>query len=112
MSHYDVMQVCIKNGHQITDRYNTAPNHRQQFCDKCGSETTSECKNCKEKIRGYYEVEGVIDLTGRRTEVPLYCHKCGKPYPWKNVLFVRNMGKFLTSPLKYIIDSVVGVFKK
>lgn len=112
MGYYDVMQICLKSGHLITDRFSSAPNRRQQFCDKCGSETTSECQNCKEKIRGYYQVEGVLDLTGKRTPVPLYCHKCGKPYPWKNILFIKNTGKLLVSPLKYIIDSTVSIFKK
>jgi hypothetical protein len=80
MGKYDTMQVCL-NGHQITDRYDSSPEFRQNFCEKCGAETISECKNCGTKIRGHYDVEGVVAI-GSSKEVPNYCHDCGEPYPW------------------------------
>ena len=79
MGEYDTMQVCL-NGHQITDRYYSQPEHRQDFCEKCGAETIIECPNCEEEIRGYYNVEGVIAPS--TTDVPDYCHSCGEAYPW------------------------------
>ena len=79
MGECDVMQVCL-NGHQITDRYKKSPERRQDFCEKCGSETIIECQNCGEEIQGDYHVEGVIAPSS--TEVPDYCHGCGEPYPW------------------------------
>lgn len=108
--HYDTMQVCKKWGHKITDRYDDYPIRGQKHCDQCGSETTISCEFCKEKIRGSYHKNGVAGSSN--PNAPLYCHKCGKPYPWKNVLFVINLGKTLVSPLKYIVDSIVGIFKK
>ena len=109
-SYYDTMQVCKKLGHKITDYYDTLPNHRQDHCHKCGSMTITSCEFCKTKIKGHYHVSGVIG--GSRPNVPLYCHKCGKPYPWKNILYAKKLGKILISPAKYIVDSVVGIFKK
>ena len=79
MSYYDVMQVCL-NGHQITARYNEYPQHRQDFCKKCGSRTISACPKCNEPIRGHYNVRGVASFL--EDPVPDFCHKCGKPYPW------------------------------
>ncbi|MCK4565699.1 MAG: DUF2321 domain-containing protein [Candidatus Thorarchaeota archaeon] len=79
MSYYDVMQVCVK-GHQITARYDDYPEHRQDFCEKCGSPTIIACSKCKEAIRGHYNVPGVASLIG--DPVPDFCHKCGEVYPW------------------------------
>jgi hypothetical protein len=36
--YYETMQVYL-NGHQITDRYNSSPEQRRKYCDKCGAET-------------------------------------------------------------------------
>ena len=79
MGYYDVMQVCL-NGHQITDNYNRYPEHRKDFCDKCGEKTITRCPKCNEPIRGDYHVEGVLAI--KETPVPEFCHKCGAPYPW------------------------------
>ncbi len=109
-SYYDTMQVCQKWGHKITDRYDKYPNYRQDHCEKCGSETVIACEFCKTRIKGYLHFENAIGVS--QSNVPLYCHKCGKPYPWRNVLFVENLIKTLVSPLKYVFDSVISIFKK
>jgi len=111
MGYYDTMQVCRTWGHKITASYDSSPNCRQDFCEKCGSITIFKCENCGEKIRGYYHVPGVIGF-GYETEVPLNCHKCGSPYPWRKKLLLKNFFKICISPLKYIIDSAVSIFKK
>lgn len=80
MGTYDLMQVC-KNGHKITDRLNSCPQHSKEFCDRCGAETIYQCPKCKEPIKGYYDVPGVMTL-GSETPIPHHCHKCGEPYPW------------------------------
>jgi len=108
--HYDTMQVCKNWGHKITDYYDDLPNHRQEYCDKCGGETVISCEYCKERIRGFYHVDGVIG--GPSPEVPLHCHKCGKPYSWRTKRFIINSAKTLVSPIKYIFDSIIGIFKK
>lgn len=59
MGYYEVMQVCLK-GHQITDYYNSLPELRQEFCNKCGAKTIYQCPQCHAPIRGDYVVEGVI----------------------------------------------------
>lgn len=79
MGYHDVMQVCL-NGHQITASYNESPQHRKDFCDKCGEKTINTCPNCETTIKGKYTVPGVLSLL--TTPVPEHCHKCGKPYPW------------------------------
>lgn len=81
MGEYDTMQVCL-NGHRITDRYETSPEHRQKYCEQCGEETITECQNCGAKIRGNYDVQGVVTAGGPK-DVPKYCHECGEPYPWE-----------------------------
>ncbi len=85
--HFDTMQVCLK-GHQITARYTKSPQFRQERCEKCGAKTINACQNCNAPIRGYYERPNVISLCG--TETPLYCHVCGKAYPWATRLKIRE----------------------
>lgn len=80
MVYYDIQQVCL-NGHQITDRYNSSPVFRKNFCNKCGSGTIHQCLKCKHPIKGNYEVEDVI-VIGHTTPVPSHCENCGSPYPW------------------------------
>ena len=109
-SYYDTMQTCQKWGHKITDMYDSYPNHRQNFCEKCGSNTVFKCLHCNTKIRGYYHVEGVVG--GGGADVPLNCHNCGKSYPWKNRALLKIGFASLVAPAKYVVDGVIGIFKK
>ncbi len=109
-SYYDTMQVCKKWGHVITAYYDSSPQHRQNHCDKCGSVTVATCAYCGEKIRGKYHVAGW--LVADSFFAPLNCHKCGKPYPWRNVVYIQNLTKSAVMPVKYVIDSIISVFKK
>lgn len=109
-SYYDTMQVCRRWGHQITSMYQSYRHHAQKFCEKCGSATTTTCDACQKNIRGYLHVEGVIG--GSSPDVPLNCHECGAPYPWKSRLLAKRIGAALISPLKYLVDVVAGFFKK
>lgn len=79
-SYYETMQVCL-NGHLITERFHSSPEHRKKFCDKCGIETIFQCPKCNTDIRGKYIVPGVVAI-GFRTPVPKHCHECGTHYPW------------------------------
>jgi hypothetical protein len=79
-SGYDVRQVC-RNGHQVTDAAMSEPEHRQDYCSKCGAATIMECEKCKTPIRGFYRGSGVVSISN--TEVPKYCIGCGEPYPWQ-----------------------------
>jgi len=109
-SYYDAMQVCKKWGHKITSSYSYAQ-HRQDFCNKCGSETTHTCLQCDAKIKGYYHMDGVIGF-GDNSEVPLHCHTCGVQHPWKWRLLAIQTGEKLIAPFKYVIDAVLSWFKK
>jgi len=77
--YYDIQQVC-ENGHQITATYKDSPEKHQEYCDKCGAKTLTECPHCNTNIRGYHHVPGVLSLFP--VAVPSYCNNCGKPYPW------------------------------
>lgn len=83
MGYYDVQQVC-ENGHQITDRYNTAPQFRRAFCAQCGANSIHECPSCHTPIKGDYHAEGVVAV-GFITPVPSHCENCGLAYPWVKV---------------------------
>jgi len=109
-TYYDTMQVCKKWGHKITAFYRSSPEGRQKHCDKCGSETTHVCEHCQNPIRGFYHVEGVIG--GSSPEVPLYCHDCGRSYPWKGRLLLKRFAISLVKPFQYLVDAIVGIFKK
>ncbi len=81
MGSYDVAQICL-NGHVVTDRARRAPERMQKFCKNCGEPTITNCPNCNTLIRGDYQVEGVITVSGRGPTAPSFCHECGKAYPW------------------------------
>lgn len=85
---YDTMQVCIKNGHKITEYYDTMPEDRQNHCDKCGSKTTIKCEFCSTKIKGFQHLVGVVG--GSNVPVPTHCHGCGKGYPWRKKLKAKK----------------------
>ncbi len=89
---YDVQQVC-EDGHQITGCYDLCPDERQDFCQECGKPTITACPSCSETIEGTQieVVKSLLDarsgrsrrVPGHPVDVPNYCKKCGKPYPWE-----------------------------
>ncbi len=79
-SWYDTAQIC-RNGHLVSAYYESQPEHRQAFCDKCGAPTIIACEACETAIRGAYHVPRVLGFLGP-TSPPAYCHACGQPYPW------------------------------
>lgn len=79
-SYYDTMQVCL-DGHQITTGYDTDPDSRMDFCDKCGKKAIHQCTNCEENIKGYYHSDFPIIA---EIPIPQHCHKCGNKYPWSS----------------------------
>lgn len=81
MGHYDTMQVCM-NGHKITGSYNEYPQHRKDYCGECGAKTVTECQECGHRIKGRYNVEGVISGADD-SEPPPHCENCGVAMPWK-----------------------------
>ncbi len=80
VQHYhEVAQVCL-NGHIITDRYDSSPQLRKNFCSICGAKTIHQCPNCGENIQGDYIVPHVV--LGGLSSTPAYCHNCGAAFPW------------------------------
>jgi hypothetical protein len=84
MGQYDIQQVCL-NGHQITDRYGSAPQFRRSYCPTCGASTIHACPACNTPIKGDYDVPGVVAI-GFKTRVPPFCDNCGNPFPWAEKL--------------------------
>jgi hypothetical protein len=50
-------------------------------CSKCGAKVLTGCPKCGKRIRGRYEVPGVVSLGGKYTP-PNFCDSCGHPFPW------------------------------
>jgi len=111
---YDNAQICL-NGHVITEAAIASPEHCQDFCDKCGAETIKKCSHCDADIKGYYHCRGVVGFGG--LDLPKFCHKCGKPYPWTQEKLkaakdlsdeIDNIGKEDKEILKKSIDDLVS----
>ncbi len=78
--HFDTAQIC-RNGHVITSSHYHEPDHRAQFCSRCGEPSLTKCEACSTDIRGDYHVPD-FGITSGHYVAPSYCHACGKPYPW------------------------------
>jgi hypothetical protein len=81
MGKYDVGLVCL-NGHEVNSEFRSSPEFNAKFCKQCGEQTIHACPKCGVPIRGFYKVQGVIDL-GHSWSIPQYCHECGAAYPWR-----------------------------
>lgn len=77
---YDLAQICV-NGHVINSMAATSPSHNKKFCDECGAETMTACKNCSASIKGTYHYPSIIAV-GLGYEPPKFCDNCGQPFPW------------------------------
>ncbi len=113
MGSYDVAQICL-NGHVITNMANGHPEHKKDFCIKCGEKTIVSCQNCNTSIKGYYSFENVIGLFDY--DKPKYCEKCGQPFPWtarqidaaKDLIdLTDNLNSEEKADLKSSIDNLV-----
>lgn len=81
-SEYDIAQICL-NGHIVNDATKRFPQFSSKFCRKCGQPTIDQCPACSMHIKGRYHAPGSQTITSaEKSSVPLYCHDCGKPYPW------------------------------
>jgi hypothetical protein len=80
-SYRDTMQVCL-NGHVITDRFNTSPEFRKNFCTECGEKTITKCPNCKADIPGDMLYDSIVVLGGFGSFAPKICDNCGSKFPW------------------------------
>lgn len=67
-------QVCRKGHIQHCDGM---PFDSDTYCTKCGASCIHECPACAEPIRGSQQYQDT-----RSYLLPLFCHRCGRPYPW------------------------------
>lgn len=74
---YDVAQIC-ENGHVISGYHTSSPEFDQNFCDKCGALTITECPACHASIRGNV----LDDYPNLYFGAPSFCMYCSKPFPW------------------------------
>lgn len=91
----DTMQVCL-NGHVITDRYNTAPEFRKNFCTDCGEKTITQCPNCNADIPGDMIYDSIVVLGGMGSVAPKICENCGEKFPWFETLKKKDEEKTAT----------------
>ena len=72
-----IASICMK-GHLLTHMGETTALVRD-YCDKCGEVAIAACEHCNERIPGELVATNYADYV----RIPLYCGKCGKPYPWE-----------------------------
>lgn len=80
---HDKMQICLQ-GHIINTSFTRRPERNKANCDICGNKTITECPSCRLAIRGDLHVPHYEHI-GTNT-IPLHCQKCGKEFPWKNLV--------------------------
>lgn len=106
MGYYNGATICL-NGHVIS----IYKANSQAYCSQCGNETFSKCSQCGAPIRGTYEQDGIIDLTGYYDK-PYYCYQCGAAYPWTekiiaNAIELVSLDDELDETSKELIKSAV-----
>ena len=76
---HDVAQICL-NGHVINDSTIQSPQFNQDFCDRCGQPTITQCRQCNKPIQGEYHSPGVYVVASM--SAPAFCLHCGAAHPW------------------------------
>ena len=75
----DAAQICL-NGHVVNDSSHSYPKSNQDYCEKCGVKTITECQQCKTEIKGFHHMPGAIRISDY--DRPAFCQKCGQAFPW------------------------------
>ncbi len=108
MEGYDQAQICV-NGHIINDTFLNHPEHNAKFCTRCGEPTITNCPSCKIEIQGDYYSESIGYYNS--FTLPLFCHECGKPYPWteKKIKAAQELAQELdiSSEEKFILTETI-----
>ncbi|MDO8431028.1 MAG: DUF2321 domain-containing protein [Candidatus Binatus sp.] len=76
----DIAQICIA-GHVANTRFRDMPEFNKAFCERCGSNTITECLKCGRAIPGGFPE--VLRLS--EDPPPKFCVHCGSPYPWTSL---------------------------
>lgn len=107
--------ICL-NGHVLNSDLKLDSFPEYKFCPKCGAEVIDSCPECNSFILGgiLFQEKSVSGfIIGRKTgvedrtvthyndkeiiannELPYYCSKCGKAYPW-TINFLKNYDTIL-----------------
>lgn len=104
-------QLICENGHQISF-WHKLNSPDTEHCEKCGESTIDTCPSCKFPIHGYMYPSGVITAGPKTFPKPYYCKKCGKPYPWtelviNNAVELISLDETLPTDHKSIIKSAL-----
>lgn len=80
---YDTAQICTR-GHPINQVSRSEPEHNNDFCDKCGALTITNCQQCNSPIRGFYHQAHLSHWVVKYADFApqSFCPDCGKPHPW------------------------------
>jgi hypothetical protein len=70
---YYVAQICVR-GH-VVDAFGSPS---VGYCGQCGANVITCCSKCNKSLLGYH----VTSLPTSSINVPSFCEKCGKPFPW------------------------------
>jgi hypothetical protein len=79
MSGYYGQAAICRRGHIQTR--NVEYGKYEQRCPTCGAPVLLNCLACNFRIRGTYEIPGVV-VSGDRYKKPDFCDQCGEPHPW------------------------------
>lgn len=71
---YWTAQICLA-GHVQNGGTRVIP--AEKYCAQCGAETIHQCRSCNNNIKGAFREH--FDWL---KSPPMWCTKCGKPYPW------------------------------
>ena len=109
----DTMQVC-RNGHVINDSYHKYPESNQNYCQKCGKKTITECENCEKPIQGRVYYSGGLHIGP--ISVPNYCQHCQAAYPWhkggrKWIRRGKSSFSYLKGFIKWIVELIPKALK-
>lgn len=74
--------IC-KNGH-LESSILKSVYVEEKFCKICGEKLICSCPSCSKDIEGATQDQELSERIGGSSdfEIPNYCIKCGKPYPW------------------------------
>jgi hypothetical protein len=80
MTEYDIAQICL-NGHVTNDAIERKPENNEEYCERCGKPTITECPKCKTPIRGHPYFDNGVNLA-MYIDAPRFCIACGCAFPW------------------------------
>lgn len=113
---YDVAQICF-NGHIINTSARMESIHNKEYCPQCGSQTITNCVHCNKEIDGEFYVtisNWVTNKSSLRTLgrfiLPLFCPKCGVPFPWTEKKIEAS--KNLISEMSELTQEEKEIFSK